>query len=162
MIYTRGDYDYSNVDADTLTTAKSIRYSLELFWKNDNGVYDETTSLSMKDYLQNLYIQNHEVTASKTESCQWTEEFTANETKHVFTNISFVPLTGDAFEKAGYTYANYKVRLTAVLLNSNGEELADTKTSDYIIYTNARIYQEMIAALQGAAVDNADSETKAG
>ena len=25
-----------------------------------------------------------------------------------------------AFEKAGYTYANYKVRLTAVLLNSNG------------------------------------------
>ena len=54
------------------------------------------------------------------------------------------------------------VRLTAVLLNSNGEELADTKTSDYIIYTNARIYQEMIAALQGAAVDNADSETKAG
>lgn len=162
MIYTRGDYDYSNVDADTLTTAKSIRYSLELFRKNDNGVYDETTSLSMKDYLQNLYIQNHEVTASKTESCQWTEEFTANETKHVFTNISFVPLTGDAFEKVGYTYANYKVRLTAVLLNSNGEELADTKTSDYIIYTNARIYQEMIAALQGAAVDNADSETKAG
>ncbi|MBC8572822.1 hypothetical protein [Jingyaoa shaoxingensis] len=162
MIYTRGDYDYSNVDADTLTTAKSIRYSLELFRKNDNGVYDETTSLSMKDYLQNLYIQNHEVTDSKTESCQWTEEFTANETKHVFTNISFVPLTGDAFEKAGYTYANYKVRLTAVLLNSNGEELADTKTSDYIIYTNARIYQEMIAVLQGAAANNVDSETKAG
>ena len=67
-----------------------------------------------------------------------------------------------AFEKAGYTYANYKVRLTAVLLNSNGEELADTKTSDYIIYTNARIYQEMIAALQGAAANNVDSETKAG
>ena len=162
IIYTRGDYDYSNVDAATLAKAKSIRYSLELFQKNQNGVYDESTSLFMKDYLQNLYIQNHEVTASKTESCQWTEEFTANETKHVFTNISFVPLTGDAFEKAGYTYANYKVRLTAVLLNSNGEELADTKTSDYIIYTNARIYQEMIAALQGAAANNVDSETKAG
>ena len=162
MIYTRGDYDYSNVDVATLTSAKRIRYSLELFRKNDNGVYDETTSLSMKDYFQNLYIQNHEVTASKTESCQWTEEFTANETKHVFTNISFVPLTGDAFENAGYTYANYKVRLTAVLLNSNDEELADTKTSDYIIYTNARIYQEMIAALQGAAANNVDSETKAG
>ena len=162
MIYTRGDYDYSNVDAGTLKEAKSIHYSLELFRKNDNGVYDETTSLSMNDYLLNLYIQNNEVTDSKTESCQWTEEFTANEAKHVFTNISFVPLTGDAFEKAGYTYANYKVRLTAVLLDSSGKELADTKTSDYIIYTNARIYQEMIAVLQDEAANNVDSETKVG
>lgn len=162
MIYTRGDYDYSNVDAGTLKEAKSIHYSLELFQKNDSGVYDETTSLFMNDYLLNLYIQNNEVTDSKTKSCQWTEEFTANETKHVFTNISFVPLTGDAFEKAGYTYANYKVRLTAVLLDSSGRELADTKTSDYIIYTNARIYQEMIAVLQDEAANNVDSETKAG
>ena len=161
MIYTRGDYDYSNVDAGTLKEAKSIHYSLELFQKNDNGVYDETTSLIMNDYLLNLYIQNNEVTDSKTKSCQWTEAFTANETKHVFTNISFVPLTGDAFEKAGYTYANYKVRLTAVLLDSSGIELADTKTSDYIIYTNARIYQEMIAVLQDEAGNNVDSETKA-
>lgn len=161
MIYTRGDYDYSNVDAATLTNAKRIRYSLELFRKNDNGVYDETASLIINDYLLNLYIQNNDVTDSKTESCQWTEEFTANETKHVFTNISFVPLTGDAFEKAGYTYANYKVRLTAVLLDSSGRELADTKTSDYIIYTNARIYQEMIAVLQDEAGNNVDSETKA-
>lgn len=162
MIYTRGDYDYSNVDAGTLKEAKSIHYSLELFRKNDNGVYDETASLSMNDYLLNLYIQNNEVTDSKTKSCQWTEEFTANETKHVFMNISFVPLTGDAFEKAGYTYANYKVRLTAVLLDSSGRELADTKTSDYIIYTNARIYQEMIAVLQDEAANNVDSETKVG
>ena len=161
MIYTRGDYDYSNVDAGTLKEAKSIHYSLELFRKNDNGVYDETASLIINDYLLNLYIQNNDVTDSKTESCQWTEEFTANETKHVFTNISFVPLTGEAFEKAGYTYANYKVRLTAVLLDSSGRELADTKTSDYIIYTNARIYQEMIAVLQDEAGNNVDSETKA-
>ena len=161
MIYTRGDYDYSNVDAATLTNAKRIRYSLELFRKNDNGVYDETASLIINDYLLNLYIQNNDVTDSKTKSCQWTEEFTANETKHVFTNISFVPLTGEAFEKAGYTYANYKVRLTAVLLDSSGRELADTKTSDYIIYTNARIYQEMIAVLQDEAGNNVDSETKA-
>lgn len=162
MIYTRGDYDYSNVDAGTLKEAKSIHYSLELFRKNDNGVYDETASLFINDYLLNLYIQNNEVTDSKTKSCQWTEEFTANETKHVFTNISFVPLTGEAFEKAGYTYANYKVRLTAVLLDSSGRELADTKTSDYIIYTNARIDQEMIAVLQDEAANNVDSETKAG
>ena len=73
-----------------------------------------------------------------------------------------MPLTGDAFEKAGYTYANYKVRLTAVLLDSSGRELADTKTSDYIIYTNARIYQEMIAVLQDEAANNVDSETKVG
>ena len=42
------------------------------------------------------------------------------------------------------TFANYRVRLTAVLLDKNGSELDGTKATDYIIYTNARIYQDMI------------------
>lgn len=53
-------------------------------------------------------------------------------------------MTGGKFEKEQYTYANYRVRLTAVLLDKNGSELDGTKATDYIIYTNARIYQDMI------------------
>ena len=59
-------------------------------------------------------------------------------------NLPFTPLTGEEFEQNSYTYANYRVRLTAVLLDKNGSELDGTKATDYIIYTNARIYQDMI------------------
>ena len=52
--------------------------------------------------------------------------------------------TGEAFEKARYKYANYRVRVTVVLLDESGKELEGTKATDYIIYTNARIYQEII------------------
>ena len=59
-------------------------------------------------------------------------------------HISFEPLTDTAFEQKGYTYANYKVRLNVVLLDANKHEISGTKASDYVIYTNARIYQQII------------------
>ena len=43
------------------------------------------------------------------------------------------------------------MRLTAVLLDQNGKEIDGTKASDYIIYTNARIYQQILETMQGAA-----------
>ena len=114
IIYTRADYNYSNVDENVLKKASQIRYKLELFQKNANGIYDETAPLAIGD------------TRSQT------------------VGFHFTPLTGEAFENAGYTYANYRVRLTAVLLNESGAELEGTKATDYIIYTNARICQEIL------------------
>lgn len=35
-------------------------------------------------------------------------------------------------------------RLTVVLMDKDGKEIADTTATDYIIYTNARIYQEIL------------------
>lgn len=58
MIYTRADYDYSNVDAAVLNNAKKIRYKMELFQKNATGSYDETKPLPIKDYLQNTVKEN--------------------------------------------------------------------------------------------------------
>lgn len=51
----------------------------------------------------------------------------------------FVVKTGDAFEAAGLTYANYRVELTAVLLNDNNSVVNGTTSSDYVVYTNAKI-----------------------
>ena len=142
MIYTRADYDYSNVASSVLAGAKYIRYSLELFQKGSDGTYNENeaNALPIAKYLQNLTIAE----STKASSYEWEEEFKADDARHQFTHISFEPLTDTAFEQEGYTYANYKVRLNVVLLDENEHEISGTKASDYVIYTNARIYQQII------------------
>ena len=53
-------------------------------------------------------------------------------------------LTGEAFEKQNYRYANYQVRLTAQLLDEAQKEIDNSEASDYIVYTNAKILRELI------------------
>ena len=154
MIYTRADYDYSNVDAAVLNNAKKIRYKMELFQKNATGSYDETKPLPIKDYLQNTVKENGSTGApiagsSETGTVyQWEESFKSDDGRHQIARFQYAPLTGEAFEQKNYTYANYRVRLTAVLLDENGNELDGTKATDYIIYTNARISQEIMQQQQ--------------
>lgn len=157
MIYTRADYDYSNVDATVLNNANKIRYKMELFQKNATGSYDETKPLPIKDYLQNTVKENGSTEAplagsSETSGTgtvyQWEESFKSDDGRHQIARFQYAPLTGEAFEKKGYTYANYRVRLTAVLLDEKGNELDGTKATDYIIYTNARISQEIMQQQQ--------------
>ena len=153
-IETRAKYDYSSVDSAVLEKAKKIQYTLELFQKNSEGAYAETP-LEIGEYLMSMRMEAAGEPSSSTEkSCQWTKSFASNEDKQEFAYIDFTPLTGEAFEAKGYTYANYKVRLTAVLLDQDGAEIDGTKASDYIIYTNARIYQQILETMQGAAAGN--------
>ena len=146
IIYTRADYNYSNVDENVLTNALRIRYKLELFRKNVDEIYDETKPLAIGSYLQNITKDSKEQLNSKSsgQAYQWEENFTADDTRSQTAGFRFTPLTGEEFEQAGYTYANYRVRLTAVLLDADGKELDGTKATDYIIYTNARICQEIM------------------
>ena len=151
IIYTKADYDYSNVDETILNKAKSISYKMELFQKNDLGSYDETSPLIIKSYLQKIVKESstaQESAASRSATdgkyiC-WKEGFEESASRHQIARFQYAPLTGEAFEEAGYTYANYRVRVTVVLLDNTGNELEGTKATDYIIYTNARIYQKII------------------
>ena len=52
--------------------------------------------------------------------------------------------TGSALESAGGYYANYRVVLTAQLLNRSGTPIPNSQASDYIVYTNAKIVTELI------------------
>ena len=146
IIYTRADYNYTNVDEKVLKKASQIRYKLELFQKNAKGIYDETDPLAIGSYLQNITKDSKEQlnARSSDKEYQWEETFEAYDTRSQTAGFRFTPLTGEAFEKAGYSYANYRVRLTAVLLDASGKELDGTKATDYIIYTNARICQEIM------------------
>ena len=151
IIYTKADYDYSNVDEAILNKAKSISYKMELFQKNNLGSYDETNPLTIKSYLQNIVKESS--TAQESAALRsatdgkyicWKEDFVKSDSRHQIARFQYAPLTGEAFEKANYIYANYRVRVTVVLLDESGKELEGTKATDYIIYTNARIYQEII------------------
>lgn len=145
IIYTKADYDYSNVDAAILEKATSIRYKMQLFQKNSDGTYDETALLPITSYLPVMFKENTQKSSVNEEtSYQWEESFNRNASGLLSTRFRFSPLTGAEFEEKGYTYANYRVRLTVVLMDKDGKEIADTTTTDYIIYTNARIYQEIL------------------
>lgn len=151
IIYTKADYDYSNVDETILDKAKSISYKMELFQKNDSGSYDETSPLIIQSYLQNIVKENSAAqesaalrSATDGKDICWDENFVKSDSRHQIARFQYAPLTGEAFEKARYKYANYRVRVTVVLLDESGKELEGTKATDYIIYTNARIYQEII------------------
>lgn len=154
-IETRAKYDYSSVDSAVLKKAAKIRYTLELFQKNQDGAYAENP-LEIGEYLKSMRMEADGELSSSSEgtSCQWTKLFNSSEDKQEFAYIDFTPLTGEAFEAKEHTYANYKVRLTAVLLDQDGKEIDGTKASDYIIYTNARIYQQILETMQGAEAGN--------
>ena len=151
IIYTKADYDYSNVDEAILDKAKSISYKMELFQKNKAGSYDETNPLIIRSYLQNIVKESSAAQESAAlrlatdgKYICWNEDFVKSDSRHQIARFQYAPLTGEAFENAGYKYANYRVRVTVVLLDNTGNELEGTKATDYIIYTNARIYQEII------------------
>lgn len=140
-IHTEAEYDYSDVDEEALERAASLKYTMELFRKNNEGNYNETSPLVIGDYLKNISINGRNISQTQNQKYEWTDDnFRLKDTQ----KIDFSPLTGSEFENNGYIYANYKVKLTAVLLDAESKEIDGTKASDYIIYTNARIYQQMI------------------
>lgn len=141
---TVGRYDYSNVSDTTLEQAKQIRYSIELYQKDNNGTYNMANPLSLAIYWTDFQVQN--VPVDQLSGTNWVKDdsFEVSETRVCSIPIQFSVKTGTAFETAGLTYANYKVRLTAVLLDKDGRELKETEATDYIIYTNARVYPQII------------------
>ena len=100
---------------------------------------NETKPLSIKDYLQNTVKENGSTEASPAGSSetsgtstvyQWEESFKSDDGRHQIARFRYAPFTGEAFERKNYTYANYRVRLTVVLLDDKGNELDGTKATD--------------------------------
>lgn len=152
IIQTDSIYDYSEVDPVTVSKAKYVRYTLELFQKQGNGLYNGNAVSPIDEYLP-IVREAGESRVEDTNADQtkmtWTEPLDEGATCDS-TSFDFVPLTGAAFEEKGFTYANYMIRLTAELLEEkqdNGtivkEVLPGTLASDYIVYTNARVLQKI-------------------
>ena len=68
------------------------------------------------------------------------------QTNPILLNIDFNAKTGSGLEGVtGSQYANYKVELSAQLKNKNLDSLTDMP-SDYLIYTNAKVYLGIIGS----------------
>ena len=141
-------YDYSGVEQTTLANAAKIQYTMELFQKGDTGYGEPLSQIGV--YLPTVTVADGTSTtvSTDTKSITWTKPFnpeTDAAAGNVFAHIDVTPHTGTEFEAEKFTYANYKIRLTAVMLDSSGNALEDTRASDYIIYTNARVVRELVS-----------------
>lgn len=129
-------YDLSALSRSTKDSGKKIQYTMRLYVKDNSGDYKQTNDISK--YLSSFTLEN--ATSSNGlngKECVFTTDYNGEEQNTAVTK--FTVKTGKAFEEQGLTYANYRVELTAVLLNDNNSVVNGTTSSDYVVYTNAKI-----------------------
>lgn len=129
-------YDLSALSRSTRDSGKKIQYTLKLYVKDNNGDYKQTNDISK--YLSSFTLENATSSSGLNgKECVFTTAYNGEEQNTAVTK--FTVKTGKAFEEQGLTYANYRVELTAVLLNDNNSVVNGTTASDYVVYTNAKI-----------------------
>lgn len=129
-------YDLSALSRSTRDSGKKIQYTLKLYVKDNSGDYKQTNDISK--YLSSFTLENATSSSGLNgKECVFTTDYNGEEQNTAVTK--FTVKTGKAFEEQGLTYANYRVELTAVLLNDNNSVVNGTTASDYVVYTNAKI-----------------------
>ncbi len=156
-IYTVGRYDATGlINADKI---QYIKCKVELLQKDSTGKYQ---NVAIATYLDNLSVNAGEtVTYSSTAN--------ANQYEYVFSksdvaqfqnepNVYKIPIVFDVItgNKTGFAntlkYANYQVKLTVSAFDTDDSShswadanaMNKSSDSDFVIYTNARIYTDLI------------------
>lgn len=129
-------YDLSALSRSTKDSGKKIQYTMRLYVKDNSGDYKQTNDISK--YLSSFTLENATSSSGLNgKECVFTTVYNGEEQNTAVTK--FTVKTGKAFEEQGLTYANYRVELTAVLINDNNSVVNGTTSSDYVVYTNAKI-----------------------
>lgn len=129
-------YDLSALSRSTKDSGKKIQYTMRLYVKDNSGDYKQTNDISK--YLSSFTLENATSSSGLNgKECVFTTDYNGEEQNTAVTK--FTVKTGKTFEEQGLTYANYRVELTAVLLDANKEKVNGTTASDYVVYTNAKI-----------------------
>ena len=129
-------YDLSALSRSTKDSGKKIQYTMRLYVKDNSGDYKQTNDISK--YLSSFTLENATSSSGLNgKECVFTTDYNGEEQNTAVTK--FTVKTGKAFEEQGLAYANYRVELTAVLLNDNNSVVNGTTSSDYVVYTNAKI-----------------------
>ena len=144
-----GYYNVLNLPETAIDKAKKVSFTLSLYQKTDSGIYD---AVPIAEYLENITLYDKNGTAKAPVSSGDSYEYVFDKETELnyeagsFEVVSsYSVITGGAFESKGKTYSNYKVQLTAQLLDENGEPIENSGCSDYIIYTNAKINSQLIS-----------------
>lgn len=146
-----GYYNILNIPEEDFNKAKKVKFTLSLYQKNDDGIY---IPADIDAYLKNVRLYDKNGVARNYTVNNDSFDFIFDKGDDLnfeagsFEVIStYSVITGAEFESAGKTYSNYKVQLTAQLLDENGNSIANSSCSDYIIYTNAKIFTELISGI---------------
>ncbi|WP_440299490.1 hypothetical protein [Huintestinicola butyrica] len=144
-----GYYNVLNLPETAIDKAKKVSFTLSLYQKTGSGIYD---AVPIAEYLENIIVYDKNGTAKAPVSSGDSYEYVFDKETELnyeagsFEVVSsYSVITGGAFESKGKTYSNYKVQLTAQLLDENGEPIENSGCSDYIIYTNAKISSQLIS-----------------
>jgi hypothetical protein len=149
-------YDVSKL-AD-LSQATGIACELQLWQKNNNGTY---VQVDASDYLSSVTgTVNHSVKATAGKTFTWTDTWSttgdpANDPADTEIYVDLTVKTGESgFESASHFYANYRLMLVVHLLEESDDgtvkEMESSLATDYIVYTNARIYTGIVPTTSAA------------
>lgn len=146
LITAKGHYDLTELTENIRNQGKQIKFTMTLSQKNAGDEYVQVDNIDK--YLNGITLtsdgSNSVTTANGDDAYTFTISYDKSNTYDVTTKFNVI--TGKAFENNNQTYANYKVQLTAELLDKDSNPIAGTTVSDYIIYTNARINTSFISA----------------
>ena len=143
-----GYYNVVNVPQSDLDRAEKVKLTLSLYQKDNAKQYNQ---VDIDEYLTGVTINGStpqpDASGGKKVYCITVlKEDLNSEANSYEIPTAYSVITGDEFESnLNKVYANYKVTLEAQLLDSGGNSIANTVCSDYIIYTNAKIFTEMIS-----------------
>lgn len=154
-ITTLGTYDISKFQSSA-ATADYLRLEVELL--TIDNAYDSSATCNISDYLSNFSILTSDSpTFSDTSNARkwvfmYPKSAFAIESQTYQIPISYSVYTGNtpAFEQSSRKYSNYEVKITASMWRDGGADEAtyvyvpNSEDSDYIKYTNARIYIERV------------------
>lgn len=150
-----------------LKYAETVRWTLELYCKNANGGY---TKVPIQQYLQEITLNAVGDTSDIPVALSYTTNITGikNTTENAVAyglvfenpysiynydgtgiqiklNYGVITNTSEFQDTNGMFYSNYKVKLTARLLDADEEVISGTENcEDHIIYTNAKINPSFI------------------
>ena len=142
-----GYYNVANLPQSDMDRAESVRLTLSLYQKDNDKQYNQ---VDIDEYLTGVTIngstpQPDDSGAKKVYSLTVPKGDLNSEANSFEIPTAYSVITGDEFETSNKLYANYKVTLEAQLLDESGNSIDNTLCSDYIIYTNAKIFTDMIS-----------------
>ena len=120
------------------------------------GLSESEQDLSDIDrYLSSVYVGEYEATTTGEHPTSYSVTVPASATilsavsiefPHVYFSVNTFPPGSDP-EFEGFYYSNYRLTVSIVLLDEHGDEIAASRASDFVIYTNAKVRPSYIPAV---------------
>lgn len=158
QITSRAFFDARQIPGFNQTSETNGKYpyyfegTLSLEKKNNEGTYE---SVNISSYLTDFFAKESAVDTkssglgAQNNVFKFRMSLSKKQVNEIYINQILIPIdykvkTGTELENVeGSQYANYKVTLTGVLKNKDGTELTNRPT-DYLVYTNAKVYQKIV------------------